>query len=146
MAELLVHGCGMATADAEFRYVGQSSTPVCQVNLAFNRSYKDSNGEWQKEPCFVRVVAWGGRAEQLNIVAKKGALLYVTGYLKQDTWQDKKTEQTRVGFEIVANDFQLCQKTSGKPSPADKPETAKAKKSAEPVVEAKVQEEDDVPF
>lgn len=122
MAELGVCGVGVATADPELRTVGEKKTPVCTVNLAFNRSYQDKNQEWQSEPCFLRVQVWGARANRMNELVKKGQPLYICGYLKQDNWE--KDGQKRVSYSVTLRDFQLCQKngkkkTSDESQPAD---------------------------
>lgn len=112
MAELGIFGVGTATADPELRNVGQNNTAVCTVNLAFNRSYKDKENQWQKEPCFVRAQVWGARAERMAELVKKGQPLYVCGYMKQDTWE--KDGQKRVSYSMELRDFQLCEKNGKK--------------------------------
>lgn len=112
MAELSVFGVGVATADPELRNVGEKNTAVCVVNLAFNRSFKDKNGEYQNEPCFLRAQIWGARAQRMFDLVKKGQPIYVNGYMKQDSWE--KDGQKRVAHSITLRDFQLCQKNGKK--------------------------------
>ena len=112
MAELGVFGVGVATADPELKYVGANNTAVCTVNLAFNRSFKDKSDKWQSEPCFLRCQVWGGRAERMAELVKKGQPLYVTGYMKQDTWETEG--QKRVAYSLNLRDFQLCEKMGKK--------------------------------
>lgn len=114
MAELTFYGVGVATADPELRTVGDNQTPVCTVNLAFNRSYKDKNDKWQSEPCFLRAQVWNARAEKMAELVKKGQPIYVTGYMKQDSWEDKDSGQKRVSYSLNVRDFQLCTKTGKK--------------------------------
>ena len=128
MAELGVFGVAVATADPEFRTVGENNTPVCTANLAFNRSYLNKKTDkWENEPCFMRCQVWGARAQRMNEIVKKGQPLYVTGYVKQDTWEDKDTGQKRVSYTINLRDFQLCEKNAKKkdatkqPSPDSQP-------------------------
>ena len=108
MAELGVFGVGVATADPELRHVGSNNTAVCTVNLAFNRSYMDKDKNWQQEPCFLRAQVWGNRADRMAELVKKGQPIYVSGYMKQDSWE--KDGQKRVSFSITLRDFQLCEK------------------------------------
>ena len=110
MAAMTIFGIGVATADPELKYVGDKKSAVCTVNLAFNRNWKDGNGEWQKEACFMRAQVWGARAERMAELVKKGQPVYVTGYLKQDNWE--KDGQKRVAFSISIQDFQLCTKNA----------------------------------
>lgn len=122
MAELGVFGVGVATADPEIREVGDKKTAVCTVNLAFNRSYQDKNREWVSEPCFLRAQVWGARAQRMFELVKKGQPIYVSGYMKQDTWE--KEGQKRVSYSITLRDFQLCQKNGKKKADESQPTSA----------------------
>jgi single-strand DNA-binding protein len=121
MAELGVFGVGVATADPELRHVGENKTPVCSVNVAFNRSYKATgSNDWKQEACFLKAQVWGARAERMAELVKKGQLMYMTGYMKQNSWEDKDTGMKRVSHSINLKDFQLCtknDKTKGTNSP-----------------------------
>lgn len=114
MAELGVFGVGVATADPELRTVGEKNTSVCTVNLAFNRSYQNKAGKWEKEPCFLRAQVWGARANRMADLVKKGQPIYVCGYMKQDSWNDKDSGQKKVSYSITLRDFQLCEKVTKK--------------------------------
>lgn len=129
--ELNVQGVGVATTDAELRHVGEKKTAVCSVNLAFNRSYKKSQGdsEWQKETCFLKVQIWGARAERMGELVKKGQPIYVSGFLKQDTWNDKDSGQKRISYSANLRDFQLCMK-NGKKSETSEVVTTKVAATA----------------
>jgi len=154
MAELIVTGVGVATADPELRNVGDNGNQVCTVNLAFNRSYRDKNEKWQTEPTFVRVQLWGRRAAKFSEIVGKGQPIYVMGYLKQDNWENKDG-QKRVAFSIVARDFQLCQKITkngdkdeqyqgGEQTKQRPPQNERA--SEQTSAPAHVLDDDDIPF
>lgn len=136
MAELGVFGVGVATADPELKTVGEKNSLVCTVNLAFNRSYQNKNGEWEKEPCFLRAQVWGARAQRMADLVKKGQPMYICGYLKQDAWNDKDSGKKRVSHSINLRDFQLCEKVAKK---AD--ESQPANVAAQPTVD-----DSDIPF
>lgn len=141
MAELGIFGVGVATADPELRSVGQNKTSVCTVNLAFNRSFQDKDKKWQNEPCFVRAQVWGARADRMAEFVKKGQPMYVSGYMKQDSWEDDDGKK-RVAYSLNLRDFQLCVKNGKKKS---NPETAGATANsgqAQPAVE----DSNDIPF
>jgi single stranded DNA-binding protein len=126
MAKLGVFGVGVATADPELRTVGQNNATVCTVNLAFNRSWMDKNEKWQNEACFVRAQVWGARAEKMAELVKKGQPIYVTGFMKQDSWEDKDDGKKRVAYSISIEDFQLCErngKKKGDPQAVSAPAT-----------------------
>jgi len=132
MAELMVTGIGIATTDPELRHVGEGKTAVCTVNLAFNRSFRRQNSEkWETETCFVRGQVWGARAERMAELVKKGQPMYVTGYMKQDSWEDKEGNK-RFSYSINLRDFQLCVK-NGKKKNETKPENATEAPAPSPV-------------
>lgn len=145
MAELGVFGIGVATADPELRMVGQKNTPVCTVNLAFNRSFQQGQGqdrEWKTEACFLRAQVWGARAEKMAELVKKGQPIYVCGYMKQDSWE--KDGQKRVSYSITLRDFQLCVKNgkkSDKKKADQQPEGATAAPAGQPDCS-----DEDIPF
>ncbi len=126
MAELGVFGVGVATADPELRQVGEKNTSLCTVSLAFNKSFQDKDGEWQNEPCFLRAQVWGKRADKMAELVKKGQPIYVSGYMKQDSWE--KDGQKRVSYSITLRDFQLCTKSAKKNSDE---QTSGSKKKSE---------------
>lgn len=142
MAELMVCGVGVCTADPELRYVGDNKTAVCTVNLAFNRNYLDKDQNWQNEPCFLRAQVWGNRADRMAELVKKGQPIYVCGYMKQDSWEDKDGKK-RIAHSITLRDFQLCVKNGKK-----KEESQPASKAtvASPQEEPSVENDNDIPF
>jgi single-strand DNA-binding protein len=145
MAELTVVGVGVATTDSELRRVGQNDTAVCSVNLAFNRSFKNKKtDEWEQEATFVRVQVWGNRAERMVELVKKGQPVYVTGYLKQDSWETDEGVK-KVAYTINARDFQLCVK-NGKKKSNNEESAAPAKASSTSQTQAPPPSDDDIPF
>jgi single-strand DNA-binding protein len=141
MGELDCCGVGVATADAELRTVGAKGTPVCSVNLAFNRSYKNSDGGFDKEVCFLRAQVWGARAETMAELVKKGQPVYVKGHMKQDTWDDRETGQKRVSFSLNLRDFQLCTRQAKKKVQDESKPVNVAENSA-----PSQEDDDDMPF
>jgi len=61
---------GNLTKDPELRYT-PSGSAVVTLRLAVNRSFKNKEGEWQKEVCFINVIAWGSLAERCNQYLEK---------------------------------------------------------------------------
>ena len=53
---------GNLGADPELRYTG-SGTAVCNIRLATNESYKDSNGDMVEKTEWHSIVAWARLAE-----------------------------------------------------------------------------------
>lgn len=146
MPELSVYGCGVATTDAELRQVGDNGNCVCSVNLAFNRSYKDAEGKYQQESCFIKVTMWGKRAEKMADLVKKGRLVSVTGYLKQEKWTTKEGVN-RTAHVLMARDFQMCEKFKRADSvPDENGAVDNGKKEAAATASNVPVLDDDVPF
>jgi single-strand DNA-binding protein len=155
--ELKTFGAGVATADSEFRQVGENGS-LCTVNLAFNRNYMNGKKEWTQEVAYIKANVWGKRAEKFNELVKKGTLVYVEGFIKQESWTDKQ-EQKHTVLTLNVTNFEICQKTntenSAKPvaksaktnapaAAASPPQNQKAKaKKPVPVAVPVVEDDDD---
>jgi len=92
--------CGRITQDIELRYTPKG-TPVVRFTLAFDRSFKDDTGTWQKVANFIEVVAWSKWAESLSNQAHKGSPLIVEGRLETRTYVDSNNVNRKV-VEIIA--------------------------------------------
>lgn len=107
---------GNLGAEPEVRYT-PAGKPVCELRLATNESWTDSNGQKQERTEWHRVVVWGKRAEACGKYLNKGRQVYVEGKLRTRSWQDDKftdakgTALTRYAVEIVANDVQFLGKS-----------------------------------
>ena len=67
--------------EPELRYTG-SGTAVCNMRLATNESYKDSNGQMVDKTEWHSVVAWARLAEICGEYLKKGSQVYFEGSLQ----------------------------------------------------------------
>lgn len=74
---------GHLTKDPDYRHTHAGSA-VCELNVAFNR--KGRNG--QEEVTYMDVIVWGKTADNCKQYLYKGSCVHVTGYLKQERWQD----------------------------------------------------------
>jgi len=74
---------GRLTRHPEMRHT-KSGTSVCNFNVAVERDYTNKQGE--KEVDYIRVTAWGQRAENCSKYLSKGSLVGVEGklYINQD--------------------------------------------------------------
>ena len=86
--------------DPEIRRL-ENGAMVARLTLATNESYKDANGEWQKQTEWHTVVAWRLLAEKAEKTMKKGSLVYVEGKLTHRKYQDKDG-QDRYVSEVLA--------------------------------------------
>jgi single-strand DNA-binding protein len=87
--------------DPEMRYT-PSGQAVTQFTVAVNRNYRDTNGEWQEETEWFRVVAWAQLAERTAEYLRKGRKVYVEGRLQTRSWEDQNG-QKRYTTELIAN-------------------------------------------
>lgn len=86
--------------DPEVRYT-QNNTAVATLNIATSERYKDSNGEYQENTEWHRVVAWGRTAEICQQYLTKGSKVYIEGPIQTRQWEDKEG-QKRYTTEIKA--------------------------------------------
>jgi single-strand DNA-binding protein len=98
-------GLGNLTRDPELRYT-PSGAPVCNFDIAMNRSYTTQGGEKKDEVCFMTIVVWGKQAESCGQYLKKGRQALVEGHLQQRSWETPEG-QKRTKVEIVAERVQF---------------------------------------
>ena len=91
---------GNLTRDPELRYT-PSGAPVCNFDLAMDRSYTTPGGESRKDTTYITVVVWGKQAEQCGEHLCKGRQVLVDGHLQQRTWETPEG-QKRSKHEVVA--------------------------------------------
>lgn len=92
---------GNLTREVELRYT-QQGKPVAEIYIAVNRK----SGE-RDDVCFLKVVAWGKTAENCQRYLGKGSCVFVQGYLRQDSFEDRQTGQKRYTLYIVAESVQF---------------------------------------
>jgi single-strand DNA-binding protein len=91
--------------DPELRYT-QGGSPVCNLTIATDESYKDRDGNKQEQTEWHKVVVWGRQAETVANYLRKGRLAYVEGSLQTRKWQDQQG-QDRYTTEIKAFNVQF---------------------------------------
>ncbi len=96
---------GRLGRDPESRFTG-SGQAVCNFSLATDRSYKDRNGQTQKQTEWHKIVAWGKLAEICQKYLKKGSQIFIEGRIQSRQWEDQQG-QKRTAFEIVANEMRM---------------------------------------
>lgn len=143
---------GNLTKDPELRYT-PSGTPVANLRLAVNSTFKDQTGARKEETCFVTIVVWSRQAEICNQYLKKGRSVFVEGRLIYRSWEaDGKTRST---MEVRADRVQFLGPPSGAPSAGvvrEGTEVAQAPEPSEGVAPVEVEatadgsSDADVPF
>ena len=82
-----------------------SGSQVSNLVIAYNRSYKTSDGSWKEESHFFEIKVFGKLAERVIPQLGKGDLVLIEGRLHQDKWIDKQSGEPRSKVRIVALDI-----------------------------------------
>lgn len=69
------------------------------------RYWKDKNGEIQRHDCMITFDMYGILAEKLVELGAKGDLVFVSGWLKLDRWEDRDTGKLRREIKVVVKQF-----------------------------------------
>ena len=101
---------GNLTKDPELRYT-PSGTPVANLRLAVNSSFKDQAGQRKEETCFITVVVWSRQAEICNQYLTKGRSIFIEGRLIYRSWEAEG--QKRSTMEVRADRVQFLGSPSG---------------------------------
>ena len=111
---------GNLTRDPELRYI-PSGSAVATFTIGVNRVYKTQTGEKKEDVSFIRIVAWGRKAEVCREYLSKGSPVFVEGRLQSRDWQTQDG-QKRNTVEVIADNIQfLRSSTKQGSSPAGKP-------------------------
>jgi single-strand DNA-binding protein len=132
---------GRLTANPELRHT-PAGTAITDFNLAVNRTWSQG-GEKKEEVSFIKCTAWSKPAEAICQYVKKGHRFGVTGYLKQNRWEDKDGNN-RSSLEVVVESFQFLQPKSESERAESQQEYEKNNSPAG--VEEKPFSDDDIPF
>jgi len=97
---------GRLTQDLELRFT-PSGTPVTDIRLATSRNFTTKDGDRREETLFIDVTVWGRQAENCCQYLRKGRQVFVEGYLKMDSWEDKNTGDRRTKYGVVAERVQF---------------------------------------
>ena len=141
--------------DPELRYTG-SGTAVCNMRLATNERYKDSNGEWVDKTEWHNVVTWARLAEICGEYLKKGSQVYFEGSLQTRSWDDREGN-TRYTTEVKAREMQMLdsrgggggeynQDRGGDSFDQSRPQQKKQGQQAQPAQNETFTPDDDLPF
>ncbi len=132
---------GRLTRDPEVRFTGKGQ-PVCRIDIAVNRRYKDAaSGEWKDDTSFIPVVVWGETASRCGERLKKGLPIHVEGRLQSRQWETKDG-QKRNSLEVIARRVQFLSKAAPSTSTAEAHEGHEAQEQAE----SPGQDETEIPF
>ena len=96
---------GNLTCDPSFRKT-TNGTPVANFFIASNRKFKDNNGQWRENVCYVGVVAWYKLAESCYENIQKGSAVIIEGELQSRNWRNDDGSSRNV-VEIKARRIQF---------------------------------------
>jgi single-strand DNA-binding protein len=96
---------GNLTRDPAFRKT-TNGTPVANFWIASNRRFKDNNGNWRENVCYVGVVAWYKLAENCAENLKKGSAVIIEGELQSRTLRSEEGRNRSI-VEIKAHRIQF---------------------------------------
>jgi single-strand DNA-binding protein len=138
---------GGLTRDPQLRYT-PSGTAVADLGLAVTRFRRGQEGQAaQEETCYLDITVWGKQAENATEYLSKGRQVFIEGYLRLDTWDDKKTGEKRSRMRIVAERVQyLGSPAGGRPAGNAGQKGAAGKPGPEPGEEPQEAPDDDIPF
>ena len=75
--------------DPELRHT-PGGTPVCNLSVATDESYKDQQGQKQERTEWHKIQVWGKQAENCAQYLAKGRACLVEGKLQTRKWQDQQ--------------------------------------------------------
>lgn len=96
---------GRLTKDVELKHT-PANQAVAQFVLAVNRTFKNANGE--RESDFINCVIWRKSAENFANLAKKGALIGITGRIQTRNYENQQGQRVYI-TEVVAENFQMLE-------------------------------------
>ena len=117
---------GRITKEPELRYTPQNKA-VAAFTLAVNRAFKNANGE--READFINCVIWGKSAENLANWTHKGQLIGVTGSIQTRNYENQQGQRVYV-TEVIANNFQVLEKSKTQGQQTSKPQAQNKKPQA----------------
>lgn len=159
---------GNLTRDPELRFTPQGAA-VCTFGVATNRQWTTESGEKKEDVEFHRIVSWNKLAELCAQLLAKGRKVYVEGRLQTRSWNaqdgaqrttteivissmiilDSKRGPSGEGFDVPEKEVfeegaAPTEEESAKKTKAKK--TSKNKDSKSSTDEAKIENEEEIPF
>jgi len=97
---------GNVTGDPEVNFTN-SGIKVCNITIAMNEKFKDSNGDSQERTEYIKIQLWRGSADIVEKYVEKGDPLLIQGRLRTNEWEDRETGQKRRSVFVVASQVTL---------------------------------------
>lgn len=111
MSVNLVSLSGNIVKDATLSKTSGNGTSVLNFTMAVNdRRRNNKTGEWEEHPNFIDISVFGKRAATIADRCKKGVKVAVQGSLRQNTWIDKVTGQSRSRITVICDEIDFMQR------------------------------------
>ena len=101
MSENTVALTGNVTRDPELKFTN-SGTAVVSFGLAVNARKKSMSGDWEDDPKFFDITAFGDLAENVAATLAKGNRVLLSGRLDWSSWDDKDSGDKRSKVQVIA--------------------------------------------
>lgn len=101
--------------DPDLRYMPNGEA-VCKISLACNESYKDKNGQLVERVEWIRLVAFGKRAEVICEYMRRGSRAYFQGRMKTSSYEKEGVKH--YSTDVVVEDFLMLDSKDSKPGGA----------------------------
>jgi single-strand DNA-binding protein len=132
---------GRLTRDPEKSVTPQGKS-VCQFSIAVSHGGRDDSS-------FFDCQAWERTADAITEYFHKGNKIGITGYAKQERWQDKTSGQWRSKVKFIVTTFDFCEKKAdAEPiKKDDEPQSANAEPYHDPTYDLDFTDlKEDIPF
>jgi single-strand DNA-binding protein len=142
---------GNLTRDPEVKYTPKG-TPVGDLGLAINTSYKTADGQVKEEVCYVTVEVWGRQAENCKEYLAKGRSVFIEGRLQFEQWESNGEKKSRMKVRAERVQFLGGPGRSGSGSGASsnagssRPARSVKAEAADSEADAPAPADDDIPF
>jgi len=130
--------------DPSLRYI-ESGDAVCNMSLATNESYTDSDGNEVQNTEWHDVVAWGRLGEVCNEYLSKGSQVYFEGKLQSRSWEDDDGN-TRYSTEVKAQEMMFLDSNRNGDGATSQPDPAPEPTSQASDGQEDFEPEDSLPF
>ena len=80
-----------------------SGNVVADFGIAVSRKFKDGGGQTKEEVAFIDLQAWGKLAEIVGQYVTKGKPIFVSGRIRQESWEAKDGTKRNKLMVVVDN-------------------------------------------
>ena len=125
---------GNVTRDPEYKETANGHK-ICNIPVAVNRFYKNTDGEGVNEVSFFNIETFGKMAESCQKNCEKGRGIRVVGRLKQSRWTNSEGK-TASRISIIAEHVEFKKRLTSEPAGTSSEATGTSEESLEAMKEA----------